>query len=67
MKLTVETVNANDIQARITAAIQSGSGPDIFMTVDNLCLPIMPSERTDGEEHRAVRSMPIRPTVCAGR
>ena len=35
MKLTVETINANDIQARITAAIQSGSGPDIFMTVNN--------------------------------
>jgi multiple sugar transport system substrate-binding protein len=35
MKLTVETINANDIQARITAAIQSGSGPDIFMTVGN--------------------------------
>src|SRR3981081_757411 len=33
MKLTVETINANDIQARITAAIQSGSGPDLFMTV----------------------------------
>jgi multiple sugar transport system substrate-binding protein len=33
MKLTVETINANDIQARITAAIQSGAGPDIFMTV----------------------------------
>ena len=31
MKLTVETINANDIQARITAAIQSGAGPDIFM------------------------------------
>ena len=25
MKLTVETINANDIQARITAAIQSGA------------------------------------------
>jgi multiple sugar transport system substrate-binding protein len=35
MKLTVETINANDIQARITAAIQSGAGPDIFMTVGN--------------------------------
>ena len=35
MKLTVETINANDIQARITAAIQSGSGPDIFMTLNN--------------------------------
>ena len=35
MKLTVETINANDIQARITAAIQSGAGPDIFMTLNN--------------------------------
>jgi multiple sugar transport system substrate-binding protein len=35
MKLTVETINANDIQARITAAIQSGSGPDIFMCLNN--------------------------------
>jgi ABC-type glycerol-3-phosphate transport system substrate-binding protein len=35
MKLTVEPINANDIQARITAAIQSGSGPDIFMTLNN--------------------------------
>src|SRR5690349_16015638 len=35
MKLTVETINANDIQARITAAIQSGAGPDIFMCLNN--------------------------------
>ena len=35
MKLTVETINANDIQARITAAVQSGAGPDIFMTLNN--------------------------------
>jgi len=35
MKLAVETINANDIQARITAAIQSGSGPDIFMVLNN--------------------------------
>ena len=35
MKLTVETINANDIQARITAAVQSGAGPDIFMTLGN--------------------------------
>src|SRR6267142_7291273 len=26
----LETINANDLQARITAAIQSGSGADIF-------------------------------------
>src|SRR3954454_275557 len=35
MKLIVETINANDIQARITAAIQSGSGPDIFNALNN--------------------------------
>src|ERR1700744_4900713 len=35
MKLTVETINANDIQARITAAVQSGAGPDIFMCLNN--------------------------------
>ena len=28
IKLTLETVNANDIQARVTSAVQSGSGPE---------------------------------------
>jgi len=35
IKLTVETINANDIQARVTSAIQSGSGPDIFYLLQN--------------------------------
>src|SRR5579863_8365462 len=35
IKLTLEVVNANDIQARITSAVQSGSGPDIIMVVNN--------------------------------
>src|SRR6202171_2228416 len=37
MKVEVifETINANDLQARITAAIQSGSGPDIIMMLHN--------------------------------
>src|SRR5260221_10895822 len=35
IKLTVETINANDIQARITSSIQAGSGPDIFMVLNN--------------------------------
>src|SRR6516165_7040543 len=35
IKLTLETINANDIQPRVTAAIQSGAGPDIVMTVNN--------------------------------
>ena len=35
IKLTVETINANDIQARVTSAIQSGTGPDIIMGLNN--------------------------------
>ena len=33
--LKLETVNANDLQARITSGIQSGSGPDIIMAIGN--------------------------------
>src|SRR5205823_5760284 len=33
IKLTVETINANDLQARITSSIQSGTGPDIIMAL----------------------------------
>jgi len=33
--VTLETINANDLQARITAAIQSGTGPDIIMLLHN--------------------------------
>jgi len=35
IKLSIEMINANDIQARITAAVQSGGGPDIIMAVNN--------------------------------
>src|SRR3954464_4114306 len=34
-KINFETVNANDLQPRITSAIQSGSGPDIIMLFNN--------------------------------
>ena len=34
-EIAVETINANDLQARITAAIQSGSGPDVIMMLHN--------------------------------
>src|SRR5229473_509883 len=33
--LKFETINANDIQARTTAAIQSGAGPDVICGVNN--------------------------------
>jgi multiple sugar transport system substrate-binding protein len=35
IKLNVETINANDLPARATAAIQSGSGPDIILLLNN--------------------------------
>jgi multiple sugar transport system substrate-binding protein len=35
IKLRLEFINANDIQARITSAVQSGSGADIIMVVNN--------------------------------
>ena len=35
MKIKLETVNANDLQPRITSAIQSGAGPDIIMSLNS--------------------------------
>ena len=35
VEVAFETINANDLQARITAAIQSGSGADIIMMLHN--------------------------------
>jgi ABC-type glycerol-3-phosphate transport system substrate-binding protein len=35
IKLRLEMVNANDIQARVTSAIQSGSGPDLILGLNN--------------------------------
>ena len=35
-EIQLETINANDIQPRITAAISSGSGADIFLLQHNL-------------------------------
>jgi multiple sugar transport system substrate-binding protein len=35
IKLNLETINGNDIQARITSAIQSGSGPDVICALNN--------------------------------
>jgi ABC-type glycerol-3-phosphate transport system substrate-binding protein len=34
-EVVLETISANDLQPRITAAIQSGAGPDIFLFQDN--------------------------------
>ena len=35
LKINLETVNGNDLQPRVTSAIQSGTGPDLFMLFNN--------------------------------
>jgi len=35
VQVTIETINANDLQARIAAAIESGTGPDILQMLHN--------------------------------
>jgi multiple sugar transport system substrate-binding protein len=35
IKLNIETINGNDIQARTTSAIQSGTGPDVICALNN--------------------------------
>jgi multiple sugar transport system substrate-binding protein len=35
VEVQLETINANDLQARITAAIQSGVGPDVILMLHN--------------------------------
>src|SRR5436305_14051930 len=35
IQINLETVNGNDLQPRVTSAIQSGSGPDLFMLFNN--------------------------------
>src|SRR6266542_3593053 len=35
MEVTLETINENDLQTRITAAIQSGAGADIVQMLHN--------------------------------
>jgi len=35
IKLNIEGINANDLQARITSSIQSGTGPDIILGLSN--------------------------------
>ncbi len=35
VKLQIETINGNDIQARITSSIQSATGPDVICALNN--------------------------------
>src|ERR1700675_1605878 len=35
IKINLETVNGNDLQPRVTASVQSGSGPNLIMIFNN--------------------------------
>src|SRR5438552_538874 len=35
MKIRLETINANDLQARVTSAVQAQTGPDVIMAFNN--------------------------------
>jgi ABC-type glycerol-3-phosphate transport system substrate-binding protein len=53
IKLNVETIEGNGIQARITSAIQSGTGPDIIMAIkENADQPVW--ERGSPSPHHFV-------------
>jgi ABC-type glycerol-3-phosphate transport system substrate-binding protein len=59
VEVTVETINANDLQARITAAIQSGTGADIIMMLHNwphLYAAAWPTSRTCASGRRPIRA-----------
>ena len=47
-EVVLETINANDLQPRITAAIQSGSGADIFPDAVQLATAL--PERAGGRQ-----------------
>ena len=45
IKIKLETINGNDLQARITSAIQSGAGPDIIMLLQQLAAALCRQRR----------------------
>ena len=55
IKLTVETINANDIQARVTSAIQSGTGPDIIYLLQQLAAALRRKRRRCQRRRRGDR------------
>jgi hypothetical protein len=52
LKIAFETINGNDLQARITSAIQSGTGAPFFLALSAL-------EFGDGRDVRLARREPI--------
>ena len=68
IKINFETVNANDLQPRITSAIQSGSGPDLIMLINNHPQLYAASVRRPDRRRRSDRARPKAATTrCANR
>ena len=74
VEVMFETINANDLQARITAAIQSGSGPDIIMMLHNWphlyaggLADVCDLARVEGRPIRAATTRTRRPRRSVGK
>ena len=66
IKIKLETVNGNDLQPRITAAIQSGAGPDLIMAFNNHTYlyansVVDMSDARRGSRQARGRALPLRP------
>ena len=55
VKLNIETINGNDLQARTTSAIQSGSGPDVILRLEQLAATLCRECRQRGRHGRRDR------------
>ena len=55
LKLNIETINGNDLQARTTSAIQSGSGPDVILRLEQLAAALRRKRRQRGRRGRGDR------------
>ena len=64
--LKVETVNANDLQSRITSAIQSGTGADIIMALEQLAAALRrePGRRRATWPRRSARPRAATTTIA---
>ena len=67
IKINFETVNANDMQPRITSAIQSGTGPDLILLNNNHPQLYAESLRRRERRRRGDRQGRGRPLSAASR
>ena len=73
IKMNLETVNGNDLQPRVTAAIQSGAGPDLIKAFNtntylyaNSVVDLTDSRRGRGQARRRyLQVLPARSAATA--